>query len=377
LPIYSQKEANHWYFGKGLHADYNTTPPTTSLEGKQNIPRITVSVSDKEGDLLFYSDADTIWNRNHQIMPNGTDIGDIYFGNQSVIGIDKPGHPGHYYIVSSISTLGGLVTTEIDMSLNNGLGDVVQGQKQVMVYNVLQHYGKTVHSCIAATRHTNGRDIWVSIFVAQRSEILMFLVTENGFPTTPTVINTNGLSQTINYFKQAKFSSDGSMFALGRGAGISLYKFDNNSGFLTEKIDINMKGMYNGIEFSPNSLFLYANSREAVYQFDIRQWEETAIVNSKYEYSIDFNLSGFSIWAQQLAPNGKIYISNIDTYNAFKYLFSIDTPNLPQEEASFNSYGLYFPSSTSTMSLPMFLSSTFYAPPLPSKTFVKAQIPFL
>ena len=372
LSIYAQKEANHWYFGLGLHIDFNTSPPTTSIEGKQNTARTAVSVSDKEGDLLFYSDADTVWNRNHQIMPNGIDIGDIFFGSQSVIGIDKPGHPGHYYIVSSISTLGGLVTTEIDMSLNNGLGDVVQGQKQVMVYNVLQHYGKTVHSCIAATRHANGRDIWVSIFVAERSEILMFLVTENGFPSTPTVINLNGIPQTANLYTQAKFSSDGSMFAIARLLGISLYKFDNNTGVLTDKIEINYDMHFKGIEFSPNDKFIYTNGTESVYQFDIQQWNETAIKNSKYELIQNFNMSNFFLWAEQLAPDGHIYIA-VTKNGGYQHIFAIEEPNNYGENAGFTTEGLFFSKISSATSLPMFLSSTFYAPPFTAENLCEGS----
>ena len=65
---------NFWYFGQ--NAGINFTPQATALDDGQMIaPENTSTVSDRNGDLLFYTNGSTIWNRDHEVMINGTDIG--------------------------------------------------------------------------------------------------------------------------------------------------------------------------------------------------------------------------------------------------------------------------------------------------------------
>ncbi len=65
---------NYWYFGQ--NAGINFTPQATALDdGAMIAPENCSTVSDRNGDLLFYTNGSTIWNRDHEVMTNGTDIG--------------------------------------------------------------------------------------------------------------------------------------------------------------------------------------------------------------------------------------------------------------------------------------------------------------
>ena len=56
----AQKEHNIWYFGDKAGIDFNASPPTPLLDGKNNSIEISAIQSDENGNLLFYADADSI-----------------------------------------------------------------------------------------------------------------------------------------------------------------------------------------------------------------------------------------------------------------------------------------------------------------------------
>ena len=57
------------------------------------------SISDNDGNLLFYTDGITVWNRNHEVMPNGTGLFGSNTVSQSVIIVPK--EEDQYYIFSN------------------------------------------------------------------------------------------------------------------------------------------------------------------------------------------------------------------------------------------------------------------------------------
>ena len=73
--IKAQGENDHWIFGNSCHVSFkNGTPqvlaPLNTLKTLEGCS----SVSDKYGNLLFYSDGITVWNKNHVVMQNGTGL---------------------------------------------------------------------------------------------------------------------------------------------------------------------------------------------------------------------------------------------------------------------------------------------------------------
>ena len=59
------KRANHWYFGQGAGIDWSSGNPIAVTNGQTNTYEGASSISDLNGNLLFYSDGNTIWNKNH------------------------------------------------------------------------------------------------------------------------------------------------------------------------------------------------------------------------------------------------------------------------------------------------------------------------
>lgn len=88
--LIAQNQANNWYFGVNAGLTFNTTPPSALTDGVVNTAEGSATMSDASGNLLFYTDGITVWNRNHQIMPNGTGLLGDPSAAQSAIIVPKP-----------------------------------------------------------------------------------------------------------------------------------------------------------------------------------------------------------------------------------------------------------------------------------------------
>ncbi|MHA7943319.1 hypothetical protein ACJOV8_009625 [Formosa sp. 3Alg 14/1] len=71
--VYAQYEAANWYFGEyaGINFNSSTNDVTAILNGQLNTKEGSSSISDANGNLLFYTDGITVYNKNHDIMDNG------------------------------------------------------------------------------------------------------------------------------------------------------------------------------------------------------------------------------------------------------------------------------------------------------------------
>ena len=66
--VFSQKEANIWYFGENAGLDFNSGTPVALTDGQLNTGEGCASISDSSGNLLFYTDGVTVYNKNHANM---------------------------------------------------------------------------------------------------------------------------------------------------------------------------------------------------------------------------------------------------------------------------------------------------------------------
>ena len=74
LLLFSQNEGNIWYFGWNAGLDFNSGAPVALTDGQLFTLEGCASISDMNGDLLFYTDGMVVYNKNHVLMPNGSGI---------------------------------------------------------------------------------------------------------------------------------------------------------------------------------------------------------------------------------------------------------------------------------------------------------------
>ncbi len=173
----------------GTGINFNTNPPTALLQTGLTSAEASATLSDPEtGALLFYSNAEKCWDRNHDVMPNGDNLEGGRSTNQGAYIIPVIDSPGKYYLFTLQSyTFGStdpaLYYSIVDMSLNGGLGDIVAGRK-----NILLDEGPLQESMVAVPG--NNCDIWLLVHPYHDPEVRAYHITREGIDTIPVVSNT-------------------------------------------------------------------------------------------------------------------------------------------------------------------------------------------
>jgi hypothetical protein len=136
------KEGNLWLFGDHAGLDFSIGFPVITTSQMDSYEASTI-VCDDNGQLLFYSDGEQVWNKNHELMPAVNSPAKKLFGSVSamqIIAVPQPANSSLFYLfymeTSDFFNAGTLQDTTrrmyyatIDMTLQNGLGDVVEKTK--------------------------------------------------------------------------------------------------------------------------------------------------------------------------------------------------------------------------------------------------------
>lgn len=318
LTAHGQNESANWYFGIFSGLDFNSAAPVELTDGSLFTVDGCATVSNAQGELLFYSNAWSIWNRNHQEMPNGFDLQGNPSSTQGVIIVPQPNTTDIYYVFTTdeLGESGGLQYHVVDMRREGGLGDVTVKNNYLLNSSTEK---------LTAVLHANGEDVWILAHEYQSDAFMAYLLTENGLQTTPVVTNI-GPVYASGFLEQAsrgslKASHDGTKVVAGSAdSHFDLFNFDANTGVLSNRIDLSQHFrpftitpdiFFYGLEFSPDNTKLYASvfyqiglaSYTVLHQFDVAVHDFTAISNSAYELPRqDYFVGGL-----QLAIDGKIY----------------------------------------------------------------------
>jgi hypothetical protein len=129
---------NIWYFGNGAGLDFNPDPDDENapvprpieVPHSQNIPAGTTTISDQAGQVLFFTDGQSVWDLNGDLMENGTDIGGSNTASQAVLAVGVPTQPTLFYLFTTeASGTGNHVVrfSLVDIKAENstGVGNVV------------------------------------------------------------------------------------------------------------------------------------------------------------------------------------------------------------------------------------------------------------
>ncbi|MBX7206534.1 MAG: T9SS type A sorting domain-containing protein [Bacteroidia bacterium] len=361
------KRTYNWYFGDSAGINFSSASPTPIINGQMQATEGCAVISDTNGNLLFYTDGITVWNKNHQVMQNGTGLLSSYSSTQAALIIPQPDNDSLYYLFTTDAggNTDGLRYHIVNMNANGGLGEV--GVKNILLQT-------PVCEKLAATKHQNGRDYWILAHGFPESDIFFsYLVTERGLIDCP-ILSQIGSQHGIKDFTgqihgydaqgDMKFSSDGeklavNVYGLNR---IEIFNFDKGRGEVVfSSAIIYNYGLPYSVEFSPNKKFIYGTNRiNHVYKYDISLSDSTAINNSK-DTLYDPNQPGNSLHTMvQLGSDNKIYISLVDS----NYLSIINYPDSPGMSCGFQLYGPSLGSHTGKYGLPNFVSSYFYRPRL-------------
>jgi len=362
-------EANQWIFGNKARVNFNQTPlNTTPTPIEFNTPYGVSSISDENGDLLFFTNGSTVWNRNLAVMQNGSNLGGYSWSSQTSINIPHPGNSKQYYIF----TIGDGVHYSIVDFASNSDGLVTSKNNPIFTDNSQK---------VCAIKHENNRDYWVIFHgfgSAKGDKFYSFLVDTSGVVLSPVVSEVGVLHSGINNDRgYMKASSNGKKIALVLPADgiVELLDIDGLSGRISNPVTSNANAFYFpiGLEFSPDNSKLYMSTSpngsdsSFLYQFDITQgspFSNPTVINSFYFSTIYSSPADSLMQALQLGVDGKIYVSKNKRGNIAgkSNLGVIYNPNRPGIACNYNELdytsnnGLFLDGGVSLAGLPDFVS---------------------
>jgi|GEM_PF-2080706 len=364
--INEKKRANHWLFANRAYVDFTTCSPQSLSGSQMNSFEGSASISDINGNLLMYTDGVSVWDRNHTVMPNGTGL----MGNQSTVQsaviIPNPANANKYYIFTagtSIENNGtvGVRYSEVDMTLNSGLGDVLPATKNTLLFVPNEEK-------LTAVRNAAGNGYWVVAQEKSSSKWYAYEVTATG--VSAPVISVTGPGARPNNSLGAKLSPDGTMLVSQAGcsggsppqpnwnANLTMYGFNNATGVITYRwSDCGTPGF--NLEFSPDCSKLYAAGSH-MFQYDLKAGTGSGVGADTIPIKASKTQLTSSTWqvdALQLAPDCKIYVAIGGTQVGI-----IQNPNLAGTACGYNTNAFNLTSGNLGQRFPNFVQSFFEFP---------------
>jgi hypothetical protein len=393
--MYSKLDAQKigaWHFGSGI-GDLKINQPDTGYFNHHglNIMKFSpivvnrkirtlalnynvLNMWDTTGNLMFYSNGSKVFNASHQLI-EGADSLSFYKGwndNDSgyysdhnwfsdyivdeMLSFPHPLNSNQYYLFaikvkdsnSDWLQFNKIVYSIIDMSLNNGKGKMIVKEKDLLTGNF--------SASIAATKHSNGKDWWISARGYNDTNCYYFFrLDKNGIRYDH--IQCIGLNfktknksyDSLNLSFGQRFSYDGRQYAILSKQGLEVFDFDRCTGLLSNPRQALYPFGDIGYEtnvslqvcFSPNNQFVYTiyfeyngiSYSHRIFQFNTKStnFSTSGIKIASYDgfkdtFGTDPNQGGtFTTFnSMQLAPDGKIYVG---TGEQTRYLHVINEPD--------------------------------------------------
>ncbi|MBP6185655.1 MAG: T9SS type A sorting domain-containing protein [Saprospiraceae bacterium] len=279
----------------------------------------TVTMSDKDGNLQFYTNGNTIASHDHSVMENGLRLNEgSFFSNYNVFG-DSVGDWGydyfaymvlpdpeqdqyyymlHTYILSAHLTdsvdngfrfySDRLLITKIDMSANGGKGKVLYKNKPL--------YKAITGARLNVVQHGNGRDWWVLMTSPDVSVYHVLQIYKDSLiqaitqPVPSIALKPFDFNDSIAFTGNVPYLSPNGKIIIdreGRKGFCRLFDFDRCDGtiLLRDTLDFGV-AIFNSLDtgshkddflkeglrefcFSPNNRYLYAGSVAGYWQYDL------------------------------------------------------------------------------------------------------------
>ena len=309
----SGAQAN-WFFYRRAALDFSSGAPIASDAAHVNMTinnsggEGCATQSDGNGDLLFYTNSEDVWDKDHTLINAGNELNGNISSAGGVIILPDPGNADLYYILVDAQggqPNSGFYFTQIDASgptailtsmvnvpipAPTGLAAAADGSLQIA-------------EGITAVKSCDG--YWIICQTTAGDHLVVYELTSSG-------INFSGQFPVsmLSNVTTIKASPDGSRLARGavgfnNDAGLYVHDFDILNGTISNETQINSSWSY-GLSFSPNSTLLYIShgqlqpsTSNGIYQYDLNQTDPNA--------SRRLLLQNLNLYDLQLGPDQKIY----------------------------------------------------------------------
>ena len=301
------EEINTWYFGERAGIRWIDRVAEALPDSNQmNAPEGCAIISDEFGNMLFYTNGATVWNRNHEVMTGSSNLTSDSLSSQSALIVRSEHDPTIFYIFHTDEVYGdqtfNLSYSIVDIKLSS-FGEVIVANIPLLSNSTERLTGAEGTNTNYLVSHEFGNNYFRT-----------FAITEDGIGG-PYLSNT-GSDHRFNTAQHGKgymkynLSSGNLAVPIAEGSSSSIELFQVTSeGEVHNPIALrNLNGTIYGIEFSSGGNILYASTNNTLYQFELDTIDnsmtaEQRINGTREELDLGINDLG----ALQIGPDNIIY----------------------------------------------------------------------
>ena len=323
----------NWFFGKNSGISFNPIQSGGTpliLSGAMESQEGVASISNREGQLLFYTNGETVYTSGNTIMVNGTGLSSSGTSTQSVVIVPKPESNKYYLFTTDYNgSPNGFEYSIVNMELQDGDGEVET--KNIKLIN------SPLTEKVTACSHSDGESYWIVTHTSGDTNYYSYRLSSAGLtgPVTTSIGSTHNTAR--GYMKTSPDCSK-LISVLYDEDIIDIFDFEASAGTLSNFLTITGMtfdvGPY-GLEFSSDSSKFYVSegAGDKVYQFDLSYTSATEMTENVIEVA---NISSSNFGALQLAPDERIYLADYNNTN----LHIIHRPNGLGVQCNFEENGI-------------------------------------
>jgi len=352
--ICTDKAGDNWYFGNQAAISFASGVPVALTNSNMSAAEGSASISDPTGNLLFYTNGQTVYDNTHNVMQNGLGLTGSQISAQSAIIVPQPQNDSLYYIFTVSNWTDPSVTLRysiVNINANNGQGAVISK-------NVTLH--SPVAERVTATYHANCQDIWIVSHEHSTNNYIAYLLTDSGVSSTAVISAVGANHVGGNRYGGLRMSHDGQKLCSTLGgsttqATVELFDFDKQTGIVSNPIVLatnnEMSDAYSS-EFSSDNKKLYVCefNDNLIMQYDLvlppaliaASATDIAQTTSTFKRSL------------QMGPDNKIYVSTPG-----QSLGVINFPNVLGASCGYADNAISLQGGFSSLGLPNFLPDLF------------------
>lgn len=293
---------NKWYFGDKAGIDFNQQPPVALSESAMNAPEGCSIVCDRNGETIFYTDGQTVFDRTHTVI--ATNIGGSPGATQSALIVPVPDDETLYYIFTTQAINGTdsliLKYSLFDLKQNSGKGAVVKQDIGI--------FAKSTERIAS-----NGR--WLIVHEYGNSTFRSYPISSTGLgdPVFTSIGSIHSLQFQTNGEGYMKLGPRNNLAVPLSNPGVSnhieLFHLNDTTGRLTQFRDINLNepnGQIYGVEFSPAGNKLFATVKVGSGSSHLFEYSIDSLEQPHFKQKLS---PAAELGAIQVGPDGQVYVA--------------------------------------------------------------------
>ena len=313
---YEWPSQRNWFFAQNQH-DGIIVNMSTSAVTSVGDPFVSMqayegnsSVSDDNGNLLFFTNGRKLWRPNGGVgvlVDNNAfregDEGGQGKGSaaQGCLIVKHPLNYNDYYVFTTDDALSGDIGFHYTVVNKNGT--VKTPAARLGTYRTME--------CVAATKHSNGIDIWITTREGSSgnngARMYTYLLTCTGL-SAPVVSTIPALPYVDGNLERRgmAFSYNGQKLAVGQGGGVLMLNFNNATGNFSNPQTFGAVNAAYDLTFSPDNNRLYVAGQNGFLQyFNVSSGVGATIDGTQTSTGL---ATGFS--SLEIGPGGVLYYSS-------------------------------------------------------------------